>query len=53
MMQIAGLAVGYRSGSLLERTFRDLRSASLNIGNDRLLTINGTLGFVDRSVTLL
>ncbi|WP_018348393.1 acyl-CoA dehydrogenase family protein [Longispora albida] len=54
LVQIAGLFGGYKrnSGLPLERVFRDLRSASLNFSNDRLLTMNGTLTLLDRDVTL-
>lgn len=54
LMQVAGLFTGYKrdSGIPLERVFRDLRSASLNVGNDRLLTMNGALTLLDRDVTL-
>ncbi|ATL86819.1 acyl-CoA/acyl-ACP dehydrogenase [Streptomyces samsunensis] len=54
MMQFAGLAAGYSKTSPLpvERTFRDLRAASLNYANDRLLTATGSLMLLDRSVVL-
>jgi acyl-CoA dehydrogenase len=54
MVQFAGLARGYARNSALplERVFRDLRAASLNYANDRLLTATGSLALVDRSVTL-
>ncbi|MFE2846772.1 acyl-CoA dehydrogenase family protein [Streptomyces scopuliridis] len=55
LLQVAGLFSGYKRDSPipLERTFRDLRSASLNYSNDRLLTMNGALTLLDRDVTLL
>lgn len=55
LVQIAGLFTGYRRDAEipLERIFRDLRSASLNYSNDRLLTMNGALTLLDRTVTLL
>jgi acyl-CoA dehydrogenase len=54
MVQFAGLSRGYlRHDSLaLERCFRDLRSASLNYADDRLLTAIGKLTIMDRSVRL-
>lgn len=54
MVQVAGLFQGYRSDSdlFLERTFRDLRSASLNYADDRLLVANGALILMDRTVRL-
>ncbi|MFD9498144.1 acyl-CoA dehydrogenase family protein [Streptomyces sp. NPDC060035] len=54
MVELAGMAVGYSANSHvpLERTLRDLRSASLNYSNDRLWTANGALSLWDRSVTL-
>jgi acyl-CoA dehydrogenase len=55
MVELAGLRHGYLQGSplLLERVFRDLRSASLNYGNDRLLLANGSLVLRDRQVRLV
>jgi acyl-CoA dehydrogenase len=55
LMRVAGLFVGYKRDSAipLERIFRDLRSAGLNYGNDRLLTMNGALTLLDRDVTLV
>lgn len=55
LVQIAGLFSGYRRepSMPLERIFRDLRSASLNYSDDRLLTMNGALTLLDRDVTLL
>ncbi|MEE1927856.1 acyl-CoA dehydrogenase family protein [Streptomyces sp. TRM 70351] len=54
LVELAGLGQGYlRDAPLeLERAWRDLRSASLNYGNDRLRTANGTLALLDREVTL-
>ncbi|WP_018724208.1 acyl-CoA dehydrogenase family protein [Salinispora fenicalii] len=54
MVELVGLRHGYlRSSSLyLERVFRDLRSASLNYANDRLLLVNGALALRDRQVNL-
>ncbi|MET7620112.1 acyl-CoA dehydrogenase family protein [Streptomyces sp. NPDC005408] len=54
LMQLTGLATGYLKDSPvpLERHFRDLRSASLNYSNDRLLTATGTLTLLDRAVRL-
>lgn len=54
MIQLSGLRNGYlRDAPMhLERTFRDLRSASLNYANERLLSANGTLTLLDRHVRL-
>lgn len=54
LMQLVGMSTGYlRSSRIpLERIFRDLRSASLNNSDDRLLTATGTLALLDRSVRL-
>lgn len=54
MIELVGLRHGYmRDASLpLERLYRDLRSASLNYSNDRLLDANGALALLDRTVTL-
>jgi acyl-CoA dehydrogenase len=54
LLEIVGLRHGYlRGGPLpLERLFRDLRSASLNYADDRLLQANGTLALFDREVSL-
>ncbi|MGB3441076.1 MAG: acyl-CoA dehydrogenase family protein [Actinophytocola sp.] len=54
MVQLAGLTMGYRRDSPLplERHFRDLRSASLNYSNDRLLVSSGALTLMDRGVRL-
>jgi acyl-CoA dehydrogenase len=45
LVELAGLREGYLQGGELglERTFRDLRSASLMIGNERLRQANGRL----------
>ncbi|MFC0436893.1 acyl-CoA dehydrogenase family protein [Kutzneria buriramensis] len=53
LMQVAGLAKGYLRDSPIpvERVFRDLRSAALNYGNDRLTTMTGALALLDRDVT--
>ncbi|MFF4501639.1 acyl-CoA dehydrogenase family protein [Streptomyces sp. NPDC001401] len=54
MVQLAGLRIGYNRQSVLplERCLRDLRSASLNYANDRLLVVSGSLTLMDRSVRL-
>lgn len=54
LMELAGLRHGYlRDAALpLERVFRDLRSASMNYANDRLLVANGWLATLDRGVIL-
>lgn len=54
MVGLAGLTAGYRRDSplALERRFRDLRSASLNYADDRLLTSTGALTVLDRAVRL-
>lgn len=54
LVQISGLATGYMQDSPipLERHLRDLRSASLNYSNDRLLTATGKLALLDRRVQL-
>ncbi|GGM89387.1 acyl-CoA dehydrogenase [Lentzea pudingi] len=54
LVQLCGLSTGYlRTSPIpLERHFRDLRSASLNYANDRLLKANGSLSLVDRGVRL-
>jgi acyl-CoA dehydrogenase len=55
LVRLAGLATGYlRSSDIpLERHFRDLRSASLNFADDRLLKAIGALAVMDRSVRLI
>lgn len=54
LVELVGLSMGYlRSSSIpLERNLRDLRSASLNFANDRLLVTNGALVLMDRAVRL-
>ncbi len=52
MVELVGLRHGYMRSSDLERVFRDLRSASLNYSNDRLLLANGALALLDRQVRL-
>lgn len=49
LVEIAGLGLGYRQGGglMLERVFRDLRSASLMYSNQRLLRANGKLSLLD------
>lgn len=52
LLQLSGLRYGYLKNSpvCLERTFRDLRAASLMYSNDRLLIANGKLALLDRNV---
>ncbi|MGF7235298.1 MAG: acyl-CoA dehydrogenase family protein [Frankia sp.] len=54
LIEAVGLRHGYLrdSGVPLERAFRDLRSATLNFSNDRLLVANGWLSLLDRDVRL-
>lgn len=54
LMELTGLRLGYLRNSplLLERVWRDLRSASLNYGNERLYLVNGALVLRDRQVSL-
>jgi acyl-CoA dehydrogenase len=54
LVELTGLRHGYlRDAPLaLERVLRDLRSASLNYANDRLLLANGALSLLDRGVHL-
>ncbi|MBB2910620.1 acyl-CoA dehydrogenase [Streptosporangium becharense] len=54
LVQLAGMSIGYRRGAVipLERHFRDLRSASLNYADDRLLVATGALCVLDRAVRL-
>jgi acyl-CoA dehydrogenase len=54
LVELAGLRHGYLTQSplRLERAFRDLRSASLNYGNDRLRLTNGSLALMDMAVHL-
>jgi acyl-CoA dehydrogenase len=51
LIQIVGLSNGYFRSSVvpLERHFRDLRSASLNYSNDRLLAVTGALSLLDQA----
>jgi alkylation response protein AidB-like acyl-CoA dehydrogenase len=53
LLEVAGLGLGYRQGDglVLERIFRDLRSASLMYGNRRLLRANGRLGLLDTAAS--
>jgi acyl-CoA dehydrogenase len=55
LVQLCGLFLGYQQDAPipLERHFRDLRSASLNYADDRLLTANGALTLLDRGVRLV
>jgi alkylation response protein AidB-like acyl-CoA dehydrogenase len=52
LVELAGLRHGYLCDSPLglERALRDLRSATLNYGNDRLHAADGTLVLMDRDV---
>lgn len=52
LVELCGLRHGYltQSALRLERAFRDLRSASLNYANDRLLLTNGALTLLDSAV---
>lgn len=54
LIRVVGLRHGYmRQAELpLERLFRDLRSASLNYADDRLLAANGAMCLLDREVSL-
>ncbi|MEU0914277.1 acyl-CoA dehydrogenase family protein [Streptomyces althioticus] len=55
LIELVGLRHGYlRNQPLaLERALRDLRSASLNYGNDRLHLANGSLSLLDQETTLV
>jgi len=55
LINVAGLPLGYLESSPipLERNLRDLRSASLNYANDRLLVATGMLTWLDRAVRLV
>lgn len=55
LIRLGGMSLGYlkRAQVPLERHLRDLESASLNYGDDRLLTATGMLSWVDRGVRLL
>jgi acyl-CoA dehydrogenase len=52
LVELSGLRYGYlKNGAVsIERTFRDLRSASLMYSNDRLLVANGKLALLDREL---
>lgn len=54
LIELVGLRHGYLTGSplRLERALRDLRSASLNYGNNRLYLANGSLALLDQQVRL-
>lgn len=54
LVELTGLRHGYLTQSplRLEQTFRDLRSASLNYANDRLLLADGSLALMDSEVRL-
>ena len=54
LVELVGLRHGYLTNSplWLERSLRDLRSASLNYANDRLVLANGTLALLDQQVRL-
>ena len=54
LIRLAGMSLGYleRSPLPLERHLRDLQSASLNYGNDRLLVASGMLSWLDPHVRL-
>jgi acyl-CoA dehydrogenase len=54
LINLVGMRLGYLEGSPvpLERHLRDLRAASLNYANDRLLVATGTLSWLDRAVRL-
>lgn len=51
LLQLSGLRYGYLKNKqvCIERTFRDLRAASLMYANDRLLVANGKLALLDRN----
>jgi acyl-CoA dehydrogenase len=55
LIELCGLGVGYLGSGLpnLERAFRDLRSASLNYSNERLLKSIGAFTALDRGQELL
>jgi acyl-CoA dehydrogenase len=54
MIDLVGLKNGYMVDSplRLERTLRDLRSASLNFSDDKLRLANGSLAMLDMGVHL-
>ncbi|MFI0939398.1 acyl-CoA dehydrogenase family protein [Streptomyces sp. NPDC021020] len=49
LVEVGGLGLGYRRGPdlVLERIFRDLRSATLMYGNHRLVRASGKLALLD------
>jgi acyl-CoA dehydrogenase len=55
LVELVGLRHGYLTNSplRLERALRDLRSASLNYANARLLLASGSLAFADTEVSLV
>ncbi len=55
LVQLAGLRHGYlKNGSLaLERTFRDLRAASLMNSNNEMRVGLGAMAFLDRKISLI
>jgi acyl-CoA dehydrogenase len=55
LVDLVGLRHGYLTGSplRLERALRDLRSASLNYSNQRLVLANGSLVLLDQQVHLV
>ncbi|MDW4918673.1 MULTISPECIES: acyl-CoA dehydrogenase family protein [Streptomyces] len=55
LIETVGLRHGYlrHQPLALERAQRDLRSASLNYANDRLLTANGSLSLLDQETVLV
>jgi acyl-CoA dehydrogenase len=55
LIHLVGLGLGYMRTSpiALERIARDLRSATLNFHNDRLMRSNGVLSLVDPNVGLI
>lgn len=55
LIELVGLRHGYLTGSplRLERALRDLRSATLNYGNQRLWLANGSLALLDQQVALV
>jgi acyl-CoA dehydrogenase len=52
LVELVGMRHGYLRGSALglERALRDLRSASLNYGNDRLHAVDGAIALLDSEV---
>jgi acyl-CoA dehydrogenase len=48
LIELGGFELGYTRGAgRLEQLLRDLRSASINYSNDRLLSATGRLMFLD------